>query len=88
MEDRTPGAKSAIERLLGIFAEVRSGEGITVLLLMTNVFLLLTCYYILKPLREALILAIAATDLPRLLKRNLSPWCNFRIFPPGVSGSQ
>lgn len=49
---------SPFERLLNLFAEVRRGEGGTVLLLMLNVFLLLSTYYIIKPVREALILAI------------------------------
>jgi AAA family ATP:ADP antiporter len=47
-----------IERLLGIFTEVRAGEAITVLLLTLDVFLLLTAYYLLKTVREPLILAV------------------------------
>ena len=60
---RTPGAPVAkassrglLERLLAPFAEVHAGEAGTALLLTLNVFLLLTCYYIIKPVREALIL--------------------------------
>jgi AAA family ATP:ADP antiporter len=49
--------KSLLERLLSIFSPVHGGEGGTVLLLTANVFLLLTAYYIIKPVREALILA-------------------------------
>ncbi len=52
-----PEIKGSLERLLGLFAEVRAGEGPTALLLALNVFLLLTAYYIVKPVREALILA-------------------------------
>jgi AAA family ATP:ADP antiporter len=59
----TPGAaagaderKGALDRLLGIFADVRGGEGITALLLMLNIFLLLASYYLLKTIREPLIL--------------------------------
>ena len=52
--------RSLSERLLGMFAEVRSGEGPTALLLTLNVFLLLTCYYLLKTAREPLILASGA----------------------------
>ncbi len=37
--------------------EVRQGEAITALMLTLNVFLLLSAYYIIKPVREALILA-------------------------------
>src|SRR6185369_15546408 len=47
---------SPLERVLRLFADVRRGEGVTVLLLMLNVFTLLCCYYIIKPVREALIL--------------------------------
>lgn len=49
--------RSPLERFLSIFAPVRSGEGGSVLLLTLNVFLLLTAYYIIKPVREALILS-------------------------------
>jgi ATP:ADP antiporter, AAA family len=51
-------AKSPLERALGIVTEVRAGEGGTALLLTLNVFLLLTAYYVIKPVREALILAM------------------------------
>ncbi len=45
-----------LDRALRAFADVRAGEGGTVLLLALNVFLILTAYYFVKPLREALIL--------------------------------
>ncbi len=45
-----------IERLLSVFADVRGGEGWSALLLTINVFLLLFAYYLLKTVREALIL--------------------------------
>src|SRR6185436_19987081 len=38
--------------------EVRAGEGLTALLLMLNVFLLLAAYYLLKTIREPLILNV------------------------------
>ena len=47
---------NVFERFLSIFAPVRKGEGFTSVLLMMYVFLLLTAYYIIKPVREALIL--------------------------------
>ena len=46
-----------LDRMLNLFTEVRSGEGATALLLALNVFLLLFAYYIIKPVREALILS-------------------------------
>src|SRR5262245_47601593 len=47
----------ALDRFLGIFADVRAGEGVTAVLLMANIFLLLASYYLLKTIREPLILA-------------------------------
>ena len=52
--DRPPGA---LDRILGVFADVRGGEAATALLLMLNIFLLLASYYLLKTIREPLILA-------------------------------
>jgi AAA family ATP:ADP antiporter len=43
-------------RFLRIFADVRHGEAPKALLLALNIFLLLLAYYILKPLRESLLL--------------------------------
>jgi AAA family ATP:ADP antiporter len=43
-------------RFLRLFADIRHGEAGKALLLALNVFLLLLAYYILKPLREALLL--------------------------------
>jgi len=51
------GKKSAVDRLLVLFSDVRAGEGFTALLLMINLFLLLTAYLIIKTVREALILS-------------------------------
>ena len=48
-----------LDRALRPFADVRSGEGATALLLALNVFLLLAAYYCIRPLREALILSTA-----------------------------
>ena len=48
---------SGLDRFLNLFTVVRPGESRTALLLGTNVFLILLAYYILKTVREALILA-------------------------------
>src|SRR5262245_49330312 len=48
--------KTTTEKLLSYLADVRAGEGSGVLLLTVNVFLLLFAYYLLKTVREALIL--------------------------------
>ena len=41
--------RSAMERFLGVFTEVRAGEGLTAILLALTVFLILMGYYVLKP---------------------------------------
>jgi AAA family ATP:ADP antiporter len=46
-----------LDRALRLFTDVRAGEGATALLLSFNVFLILTAYYLLRVLREPLILA-------------------------------
>jgi len=52
-----------LERVLSIFAPVKNGEGLTAFLLMLNVFILLTAYYIIKPVREALILSGSGAEI-------------------------
>lgn len=54
---------TGLDRFLSMFATVRAGEGGTALLLMVNVFILLTAYYILKPVREALVLGEAGAEI-------------------------
>ena len=49
-------AGNPLERFLNLFTEVRQGEAASALLLALNIFLILTAYYVLKPVREALIL--------------------------------
>jgi AAA family ATP:ADP antiporter len=53
--EKTP--KNALEKALSYLADVRAGEGSTVILMAVNVFLLLFAYYLLKTVRESLILA-------------------------------
>ena len=52
-----------LDRFLRLFADVRSGEGTTAVLMALNIFLLLTAYYVLKPVREALILGQGSAEL-------------------------
>jgi ATP:ADP antiporter, AAA family len=51
--------RGVLDRLLSLFTDVRAGEGATAALLMLDAFLLLGAYYLLKPLREGLILSEA-----------------------------
>lgn len=50
--------RSPLEKLLGVVTEVHAGEGPNALLLTLNVFLLLTAYYVIKPVREGLIVSM------------------------------
>ena len=58
---------SGLERFLNLFTVVRPGEARTALLLGANVFLILTAYYILKTVREALILGEGTAELKSYL---------------------
>src|SRR5438128_2383349 len=55
--------RTAVEKLLGLFSDVRAGEGTTVLLLALQALLLLCAYYVIKPVREALILSGAGAEV-------------------------
>ena len=49
-----------LARSLRFITDVHPGESITALLMTLNVFLMLSAYYVIKPVREALILAMAS----------------------------
>lgn len=55
-----------MDRLLGLFSEVRPAEGGRALLMLANIFLILVSYYIIKTVREPLILN---TEVPGFLQR-------------------
>ena len=55
--------RSVVERFLSVFTVVHSGEGLGALLLTANVFVLLGSYYVLKTVREPLILADGSAEL-------------------------
>ncbi len=54
---------SPADRLLRVFSDVRAGEAGNTLLMLANVFLLLVAYYIIKTVREPLILATGGAEL-------------------------
>lgn len=62
-----PAGSGRSIRVLRLFADVRPGESTMALLLACNVFLLLTTYYIIKPVREALILTGGGAELKSYL---------------------
>src|SRR6478735_8653700 len=55
--------KSALERVLSVFADVRAGEGISTLLLALNIFLLLGGYSLMKPARDGLVLTEGGAEV-------------------------
>lgn len=57
--------RGPIDRLLGLFSDVRAGEGGRALLMLANIFLILVCYYIIKTVREPLILN---SEVPGIMK--------------------
>src|SRR6267142_4773567 len=48
--------RSWLDRSLSVFTDVRAGEGATAVLMLVNIFMLLTCYSVIKTVREPLIL--------------------------------
>jgi ATP:ADP antiporter, AAA family len=58
-----PTEAGPLDRLLRLFSDVRPGESGTVLLLLLNLFLLLVGYYILKTVREPLVLVLGGAEL-------------------------
>lgn len=56
-------ALTPLERLLSRVVPVQSGEGRVVLLLFANIFVLLFAYYLLKPVREALVLTEGSAEV-------------------------
>jgi AAA family ATP:ADP antiporter len=56
MSPRT--SKGPLDKTLAVFTDVRAGESLTALLLMLNMFFLLAAYYLLKTIREPLILNV------------------------------
>jgi AAA family ATP:ADP antiporter len=48
--------RGPLDRLMGLFSDVHAGEGGRALLMLVNVFLILVSYYVIKTVREPLIL--------------------------------
>jgi AAA family ATP:ADP antiporter len=59
----TNTGKGLLDKFLSLFADVKGGEGVTALVLMFDVFLLLVAYYLLKTVREPLILEGGGVEL-------------------------
>jgi len=57
---------SPLEKFLRLFAEVNPKEGMTSVLLLSNIFLILTAYYFIKPVREGWLSVSVIADLSKL----------------------
>lgn len=57
------GKKTFLDRALSVVTEIRPREGALALLLSIDVCLLLTAYYMIKPVREGLILATGGAEI-------------------------
>jgi hypothetical protein len=55
--------KNVLERILSVAGDVRPGEGLGALILTINLFTLLGTYYLLKTVRESLILAQGGAEV-------------------------
>jgi AAA family ATP:ADP antiporter len=62
------------EKFLQLFTEVKPGEGTTILLMFTNIFLILCAYYFIKPLREGW---VAISDIDGLSKMEVKAYSSF-----------
>ncbi|MGE3632651.1 MAG: NTP/NDP exchange transporter [Sandaracinaceae bacterium] len=65
---------SLLDRFLRVFSDVRRGEGANAVLLLATIFMLLFCYYVLKTVREPLVLASATADLQLVRTTGLPEW--------------
>lgn len=66
MTDRPENSEkepSALERVLRLFGDVRAGEGVTAVLMFLSIHFLLVAFYILKTVREPLILLEGGAEL-------------------------
>jgi len=66
-EPQRKESSSILYKLLKIITVIYPGEGITAFLLTLNIFLLLAAYYIIKPVREAFILAGKGAEIKSYL---------------------
>ncbi len=58
-----PTVSSLLDRGLRLFGDVRPGEGLNCFLMFSNIFLLLVAYYVLKTIREPLVLMTGGAEL-------------------------
>lgn len=62
-EDRPAAARNPLDWALRLFGDIRKGEGATVVLMSFNIFVVLFAYYVIKTVREPLILTTGGAEL-------------------------
>jgi AAA family ATP:ADP antiporter len=76
---------SRFERFLRIFADVKPREGLTCIILVSNIFLILIAYYMIKPVREGWLAVSAIGGLSQLEVKSYSAFAQslllFAILP-------
>jgi AAA family ATP:ADP antiporter len=82
----TSEERTTLDRWLSAFAVVRAGEGRTAVLLAANVFTILMAYYVLKPVREALILGEGSAELKSYL--SATQRCSFLRAPTSCGSNR
>jgi AAA family ATP:ADP antiporter len=60
---RDPARETAVDRSLRLISDVRAGEGGTALILAVNLFLLMVGYYVVKTVREPLVLVGGGAEM-------------------------
>src|SRR5262245_27297935 len=65
---------SWLERFLLLFTEVRPGEGVTAIIMFADVFLILSAYYFVKPLRDGW---IAVSEISGLSSMEVKAYSSF-----------
>ena len=60
---RPTASRSPLDWALRLFGDVRKGEGATVVLMTLNIFIVLVAYYVIKTVREPLILTTGGAEL-------------------------
>jgi AAA family ATP:ADP antiporter len=62
-EANEPAAGSVVDRVLRLVSDVRAGEGATAVILAVNLFLLMVGYYVVKTVREPLVLVSGGAEM-------------------------
>lgn len=80
--------RGLLTRFLGLFSEVKPGEAGTALTLLFTIFILLVAYYVLKTVREPLVLVSASVDLQLVRNTSWPQWLKDVLLDEDAGGPQ